>query len=322
MSIAKNPSEIEENRTCFKISLSETITSNINLISSYIKAKLRDDLLIGTEHSEKIVPDCKTPNCHEYDENNVTDDEKIQIVQHDPKFGMFSLFKYHLKRGYTNDVLKKKNAIYSSHIFSLLFALPIIVFLTQWFIYISLMSEVSESYSDNQICPADAKWQKKMTMIAVTLLYFVRSFFLWDNLTNRTRLNKMTPSVDIWVMLDTFQEFGFNLMVYGANLWIVFNGENVQDMILDSLAMEFIMNLDNEFQSMYFEYVPEAAIDIYDHIFITYDKNQERLKHKRESLKFRIVEKITYIPFKILVFALMLFPVFCLFMIFYGAVCI
>ena len=87
-------------------------------------------------------------------------------------------------------------------------------------------------------------------MFSVAMLYFVRSFFLWDNLTDRTRLNRMLPSVDMWVMIDTFQEFGFNLMVYVANLWIVFSNDSVVEMILNSLAMEFLMNLDNEFEPL------------------------------------------------------------------------
>ena len=44
----------------------------------------------------------------------------------------------------------------------------------------------------------------------------------------------MTPSIDFWVMLDTFQEYGFNLFVYLANLWIIFSTEEVIEMILNS----------------------------------------------------------------------------------------
>ena len=114
-----------------------------------------------------------------------------------------------------------------------------------------------------------APWKEKLIMFGACSLYFVKSFFLWDNLTDRTRLNKMIPATDTWTMLDTFQEeFGFNLFVYGANIWIVFNGDGVENMVLDCLAMEFLMNLDNEFEQMYFEYLPEAAIDIYDNVLL------------------------------------------------------
>ena len=105
---------------------------------------MRDDLLIGTEHSYKILPECSTPQNNFLSRKSITevsDEEKKQIVIADPKFGMFSLFKYHITRGYNNEILKKKNAVYCSHIFSLLTFLPIVVFVSQWAMYIGIISQ-------------------------------------------------------------------------------------------------------------------------------------------------------------------------------------
>ena len=52
-------------------------------------------------------------------------------------------------------------------------------------------------------------------------------------------------------------------------------------MILNSLAMEFLMNLDNEFEEMYFKFLPEAAVDIYDNVFVNFKANQEKLKKRK-----------------------------------------
>ena len=41
----------------------------------------------------------------------------------------------------------------------------------------------------------------------------------------------------VTAILDTFQEFLFNIIVYGANLWIIFVENDIQNMILNSLAM-------------------------------------------------------------------------------------
>ena len=60
----------------------------------------------------------------------------------------------------------------------------------------------------------------------------------------------MIPAADTWTMLDTFQEFSFILFVYGANIWVVFIDGDIYNMVLNSLAMEFLMNLDNEFEEM------------------------------------------------------------------------
>jgi len=294
------------------------ISKNLRFCCAQVCEKFKDDLLIGREHEKKITPDCATPNESIFEV--LDDDQKVKIVLDDPKFGMFSLFKYHLKYGHKNEVLKRKNAFYCSHTFSLLAFLPIIIFLMQWTIYIALISYEARQ-EGREFCPNSAEWEQKLIVFSVSMVYFVRSFFLWDNLTDRTRLNRMLPSVDVWVMFDTFQEFGFNFIVYLANLWIVFHNDSVQEMILNCLAMEFLMNLDNEFEEMYFNYLPEVGVEIYDNLFVTYSDNKKKIEKRNRSYGFRCVRCCFYIPFKLLVFALFLFPFFCLIVAFYGLAC-
>lgn len=322
-SIISTPStnQILKQDTIFKQSCCEALKNNISFLCAQINAKFHDDLLIGQEHSKKILPDCNSPSQNLLaQKEELSDEDKISIVTQDPKFGMFSLFKYHIHRGYRNDVLKAKNAFYCSHIFSLIFMLPILIFIIQWIVYIALLVHETKTF-DKGFCPNDSSIEMKLIMLAVSMLYFIRSFFLWDNLTDRTRLNRMMPSIDIWVMIDTFQEFGFNLLVYLANLWIVYNNDSITEMVLNSLAMEFLMNLDNEFEEMYFKFLPEAGIDIYDNVFVNFRDNQEKLKKRKRSCAFNCVRCTFFIPFKILVLALLIFPVFCVIMMFYGPIC-
>jgi len=312
---------IRKHKTVFEKSCCSAVGNNCYFLCAQIKAKFHDDLLIGEEHSKKILPDCNSPSKNLLvQKEDLTDDEKIAIVCSDPKFGMFSLFKYHIRHGYKNEVLKAKNAFYCSHIFSLLFMLPILIFIIQWIVYVALISSDTATF-DKEFCPNESTIEMKAIMLAVSMLYFVRSFFLWDNLTDRTRLNRMMPSIDIWVMIDTFQEFGFNLLVYLANLWIVYNNDSITEMILNSLAMEFLMNLDNEFEEMYFKFLPEAAVDIYDNVFVNFKDNQEKLKKRKRSYTFNCVRCVFYIPFKLLVLSLLLFHVFCFVMMIYGPIC-
>ena len=294
------------------------IRDNLGFCCAQVKAKWHDDLLIGTEHARKIIPDCRTPQME--NASGLTQEEKVAIVCSDPKFGMFSLMKYHLRRGYTNEILKKKNTFYCSHTFSLLAFLPIIVFIVQWSIYIALIANEVHEY-DKGFCPNDSTWEKKVIMFAVSMLYFVRSFFLWDNLTDRTRLNRMVPTIDFWIMMDTFQEFGFNLIVYLANIWIIFSNDEVQEMILNALAMEFLMDLDNEFEAMYLSYLPEVGEDIYDNVFITPAQNKEKLEKRKKNCWFNCARCTFYLPFKFLVLSLLIFPGFCIFMAIYGPLC-
>ena len=115
--------------------------------------------------------------------------------------------------------------------------------------------------------------------------------------------------------------FGFNLFVYVANLWIIFKEDNLYDMVLNCVAMEFLMNLDNEFEEMYFKYLPESADDIYDNVFVSYTINQEKIQEKKKSKCFRCISISAYIPFKLLTISLMLFPVLCLIMMIYSPLC-
>ena len=239
--------------------ISNIVYENLKFMGSHIQSKLQDDLLLGTEHCKKITPDCETPSplrCAT-DEHELNIEEKKAIIIDDPKFGMFSLFKYHLKRGHKNNILKKKKFYVIAHIFSSLTALPILIFISQWAIWISIIAHQNNEF-DGNICPNKAPWTHKLLMFAIAVIYYVKSFFLWDNLTDRTRLNRMTPSIDTWVLMDTFQEYGFNLLVYGANLWIIYVEDDPLDMVMNSLAMEFIMNFDNEFEHMYFDNLPEV----------------------------------------------------------------
>ena len=157
--------------SCFK-----ACYDNLSFLSAHVAAKMRDDLLTGTEHSYKVTPQCVTPQQQFIMENakaqEISDDEKRAIVLADPKFGMFSLYKYHITRGYKNEVLKKKNAVYCSHIFSNIAFLPIIIFLSQWAIYIALISDQVTKYEYDNLCPQQANWMEKLVMFGAAAVSY------------------------------------------------------------------------------------------------------------------------------------------------------
>ena len=152
--------------------------------------------------------------------------------------------------------------------------------------------------------------------------YYVKSFGMWDNLVDRSRRKRMIPSNSYIVILDSLQEYGFNLLVYLANLWIVYKEEDLINMLLDSLALEYLMILDNQFKEMYFSYLPKAANDIFDNEFVTYSQNKVLIKDKeRRSRCFWLFRRITYVPFKLLQIGLLMFPMLCLAVGIYGLYC-
>jgi len=188
-------------------------------------------------------------------------------------------------------------------------------------LYLALMAHEVRTF-DGDVCPNRQPLEDKLMMCAIGMLYFVRSFYLWDNLTTRIDLQKMNRVDNVAAILDTFQEFMFVLMVYGANLWIVFVEDEMRDMILNSVAMEFLMQLDNEFEELYFENLPGAAEDIYDTIFVTYEENRQLIQKRRtESRFFRCFSCTLMVPYKLLVIGIFCFPAFCFFVMIAGPIC-
>mgnify|MGYP001457401038 CR=1 FL=1 len=304
--------------TVSKKSYCDHVCEAIPLVCKNFKMKMLDHLLLGGEHTTKVSDGFNSPALMN---ENATPEEKKEIVLASPSFGMFSLFKYHLKYGYLNKELKKTNKVYCSHIFSLVMALPILVFMGQWLLYGALISHEVNVYNGT-ICSNESNIENKMMISGICIIYFVRSFFLWDNITNSISLRKMNKVNSYTSIIDTFQEFAFTLVVYGANIWVVFIENDIQNMILNSLAMEFLMILDNEFEGLYFQYMPGSAEDIYDNIFVSYTENKLLLEDRRREDKcFRYFSYVMFVPYKLLVLSIFLFPVFCFFMILAGPLC-
>ena len=56
---------------------------------------------------------------------------------------------------------------------------------------------------------------------------------------------------------------------------------------------------DNEFEEMYFHYLPESAEDIYDNFFVTFEENKKKLA-KEINRGFCCARYTFYMPFKVL----------------------
>jgi len=297
------------------------MSTTVAFLKAHVKNSITGDTFTGPNQERKVMPDCVTPKNDELLDQDISIEEKTELVLSDPKFGMFSLFAYHLTSGHHSDAIKRRNTVFCTHIFSLVLALPILVFVTQWLMYVAMLVYQIRSYNAG-FCPNTAEWEGKLLMASISLFYFIKSFFLWDNIVDRTHRQKMIPSTSYIVMMDTFQEFGFNLMVYLTNLWVIFATDDFMDMFFNIIAMEFLMEMDNEFQRAYFTYLPGVAVDIYDNMFVTYRENVLMVQQKtHDSWRFRCCKCATCVPFKLLIIMFMLLPFICFFMIFFGAIC-
>eukprot|EP00611_Tribonema_gayanum_P005237 TRINITY_DN14498_c0_g4_i1.p1 TRINITY_DN14498_c0_g4~~TRINITY_DN14498_c0_g4_i1.p1 ORF type:complete len:237 (-),score=22.63 TRINITY_DN14498_c0_g4_i1:54-764(-) len=82
----------------------------------------------------------------------------------------------------------------------------------------------------------------------------------WNDVANAS-FNRTTG------MLDDLMNNAFEHLVYVLNLWVVFVTPEVQDMVLNTLALEFIMDLDNQFVEQYWVTSGRAARYVYQEMY-------------------------------------------------------
>ena len=107
---------------------------------------------------------------------DITPEDKKEIVLNDPKFGMFSLFKYHLKRGYLNEQLKKTEQSILFSYFFIIFCFTYSYFYGTMDFVFSLVSHEIHVF-DGEYCSNTDTIENKLMICGISLIYFARSFF-------------------------------------------------------------------------------------------------------------------------------------------------
>lgn len=264
--------------------------------------------MLGSIHAAVTTPG-RNPRVVPLELKELSADEKKQIVMRDPKWGMCSMMNYMILHGGNKEC---------SHVFGRQFCLPIVIFIAQWLMFIGI---VIHNLHQPMKCGSKTI-ENKFLVVSVSLVYFVNSFFLYDDIRDRSRQVKVACSSSYITMIDAFQEHAFNLFVNVANLWIVFITPDFLDCLFNSLALEFVMNLDNGYESLYFKYSLNDAVDIYDNFFVTQDESRRNVKNRLDtSFMFKLCRYVTFIPFKLLGWGFIVLPVYCIVMGIFAATC-
>jgi hypothetical protein len=295
----------------------------IKILSKNIKKLLNNDLLItnndGHNSLERLSVDVEDIKELTNTEKKYSIQEMEEIILNDSHFGMFSLYKFHYNT-IRDKEFSKIYENYPSSIFTLILMLPILVFICQWLIYLSFISYQINNYNKN-FCPNSSSYSHKFLMIGIGLIYFIRSFYLWDYIIKKIILKKTFKMNSISAIIDKFHELFFSLIVYLANIWISYIEDDINNIILNSLAMEFLMDLDNLFKQQYFEKLPNKCIEyIYNKFYVSSEENIELINNRNDKC-FLIVKKIFYFPYKLLIILILIFPILCFILIFVGAFC-
>tara|TARA_Y100001958_G_C21242889_1_gene571426 strand:+ start:1229 stop:2002 length:774 start_codon:yes stop_codon:yes gene_type:complete len=238
---------------------------------------------------------------------DLTDEEKRDAVLRDTRFGMCSLTRYILSHSNNKDY---------SRMLARRFCLPLFVFVAQWLMLVAIVMNDHEV----KTC-GGGTLDQKLLMISIAMIYFVHSFFVYDN-AHSSPEHKVLSSASTIVTLDTFQEHAFTLFVQVTNLYLVYINPNLIDALFNSVALEFLQNLDNEYERMYFEHNIEEAVDVYDNLFVTHAQSRKNLKERAErSCLFRWFQYLMWLPFKCVTLGFILLPIYCFGMIGIGAAC-
>ena len=242
-------------------------------------------------------------------ESQLSAEDKRECVLQSPRFGMFGLMAH---------MLEREGGRECSHVFGKQFLLPIFIFIAQWLMFAAIViHNLKTSFSCN-----NSAIEHKLLMVAIGLVYFVHSFFVYDQIRDRTKQSKRPCGSSVITILDTYQEHVFTLFVYVANLYIVFVSEDLLDALFNSLALDFLMNLDNEYERLFFRYSLDEAVLLYDKVFVTREESHHRIAEREANdCLFRAFRLFTFLPYKILSLGFILLPIYSAMMIVIGILC-
>jgi len=105
------------------------------------------------------------------------------------------------------------------------------------------------------LCPAEVdsetdSWAIRLVFVGICLLYSTRLVVNAKNMFAKDENDTSTHEPDIMQCFDILSDTLYNNAVYLFNLLVVCTSESVLDMVLNSLAMEFLCSLDNEVEEV------------------------------------------------------------------------
>ena len=106
-----------------------------------------------------------------------------------------------------------------------------------------------------------------------------------------------------------------------SNFWDKFSANKRNKYSLLIFIFFFVLSLFAEILSNDKPIVLSIDDKLYFPIFISYTDNYKLLEKKENHCSFYCLHCLTFIPFKILLASLLLFPVFCFFMMVYAPLC-
>jgi len=135
-----------------------------------------------------------------------------------------------------------------------------------------LKSEASQYYSDEEglplYCPSTADALTRTLSITIGIIYLGKlTFICLQKLLDSDNSPVLIESehggkIQLAIAADRFMHLAFEPAIYFLNLWLVYITPEPLDMVLNALAMEFILQLDDELKPVYLS-VFEPDVKLY-----------------------------------------------------------
>lgn len=110
---------------------------------------------------------------------------------------------------------------------------------------------------EGTLCPGGASTSARITMLLIAFIYVYRATINAVVLWNSQDMLSIKSPLLFYGMFDFFlMQVIYEVAVYMLNLWLILLTENPLDMVLNSVALEFITQLDTEFKAHFFENFP------------------------------------------------------------------
>jgi hypothetical protein len=133
--------------------------------------------------------------------------------------------------------------------------LLVLVLAAQVILPILLLLYSMYTYKIPSVCPMSADGISKAVAFTIGCMYHVRIVFMFGSKSSEPFAEVKRGSDSVWLtwalFLDGFMNTTCELFVYGMNLFIVFVTPDPLDMVLNALAFEFILQLDDGVKAKY-----------------------------------------------------------------------
>ncbi|KAI2492106.1 hypothetical protein MHU86_22442 [Fragilaria crotonensis] len=161
-----------------------------------------------------------------------------------------------------------------------------LVLVAQAALPILLLLNSLDTFNATSFCDGTANWISKGVAFAIACIYQVRTSFWWERkyhepMVKLKQVARNRFGLQVLLVLDGFLASGYEYFVSIFNFFVVFATPDPQDMVLNALAFEFILELDDYAKEKYISLYSEDHEDLIQNYESTFEVTYQNLPESR-----------------------------------------